>query len=188
MLSRWDGSSALPERFAASDRFEVSLQDFWNISFQVQLSQLTTFCFGTRPNLTCWAPQCGASVSESSSSPHLSTRRISAAARFGLPVSRLGIVTVGAALLSAASQTLPGPKVRWAFSCRQTLPASRRKRARVFSSLLLRCLCCLLSPISLSLLQQVATSVAGCRTYLNSVCVPIRGFYTSLHRGSIQFL
>eukprot|EP00439_Symbiodinium_sp_Y106_P034037 s7679_g4.t1 len=37
MLSRWDGSSALPERFAASDRFEVSLQDFWNISFQVQL-------------------------------------------------------------------------------------------------------------------------------------------------------
>ena len=36
-LSRWDGAESLPPRFAASDRFEVSLQAFWNIQFQVQL-------------------------------------------------------------------------------------------------------------------------------------------------------
>ena len=36
-LSRWDGAESLPPRFATADRFEVSLQEFWNIQFQVQL-------------------------------------------------------------------------------------------------------------------------------------------------------
>ena len=36
-LSRWDGAESVPPRFAASDLFEVSLQAFWNIQFQVQL-------------------------------------------------------------------------------------------------------------------------------------------------------
>ena len=37
-LSRWDGiEEPLPTRFHPSDRFEVSLQEFWDIQFQVQL-------------------------------------------------------------------------------------------------------------------------------------------------------
>ena len=36
-LSRWDGAAPLPPRFASADRYEVSLQEFWNIQFQVQL-------------------------------------------------------------------------------------------------------------------------------------------------------
>ena len=76
-------------------------------AFKCNFSRLTTFYSGTLQKLTCWAPQCGASGSESSSSPHFFTR-VSAAARFGLPVSCLGIVTVGAALL--ARQAPPGTK------------------------------------------------------------------------------
>ena len=78
-------------------------------AFKCNFSRLTTFYSGTLQKLTCWAPQCGASGSESSSSPHFFTR-VSAAARFGLPVSCLGIVTVGTALLSAARQAPPGTK------------------------------------------------------------------------------
>ena len=34
MLSRWDGLSPLPDRFAASERLEVSCR-IWNISYKV---------------------------------------------------------------------------------------------------------------------------------------------------------
>ncbi|CAE7841036.1 unnamed protein product [Symbiodinium sp. CCMP2592] len=44
LLSRWDGSSSLPEKFAAvTNRIELSLPEFWHVSFQVSLFPPETF-------------------------------------------------------------------------------------------------------------------------------------------------
>ena len=56
MLSRWDGISPLPERFAASERFEVSLRDFWNISFQVKLFPADQYLLCTPPEAYMLGP------------------------------------------------------------------------------------------------------------------------------------
>ena len=90
MLSRWDGLSPLPDLFAASERFEVSLQDFWNISFKVNL-------FPADQHLL-WSPPAAYILGPSTRGPSKRTQRpyltffigLSAAARFRLARFLLG--------------------------------------------------------------------------------------------------
>ena len=37
LLSRWDGTTVLPPQFKAENRFQVSLQEFWQMQFSVSL-------------------------------------------------------------------------------------------------------------------------------------------------------
>ena len=49
LLSRWDGSSTLPAKFCPQNRYQISLEEFWNISFNVSLFPKDTFLLWDLP-------------------------------------------------------------------------------------------------------------------------------------------
>ncbi|CAE7353828.1 PAO [Symbiodinium sp. CCMP2592] len=56
LLSRWDGSTDLPDKFLASNRIELSLSEFWLIRFQVTLFPADTFLKWQLPSADSLGP------------------------------------------------------------------------------------------------------------------------------------
>ncbi|CAE7349677.1 unnamed protein product [Symbiodinium sp. CCMP2592] len=56
LLSRWDGCTALPDKFLPSNRIELYLSEFWQIRFQVKLFPADTFLKWQLPSATSLGP------------------------------------------------------------------------------------------------------------------------------------
>ncbi|CAE7409115.1 unnamed protein product [Symbiodinium sp. CCMP2592] len=56
LLSRWDGSTELPDKFLTSNRIELSLSEFWLIRFQVTLFPADTFLKWQLPSADSLGP------------------------------------------------------------------------------------------------------------------------------------
>ena len=48
-LSRRDGTAALPGKFLLENRIQLSLEEFWNVSFKVSLLPSDALAFATAP-------------------------------------------------------------------------------------------------------------------------------------------